>query len=419
MIGVYGISYRSAGAEIREKYSFQKEEIPVFLSRLRGRYRNGRFVVLSTCNRTEIYFLIPERDGVCWEEKIVQEWEHFKKIDREIHNPVYLKQETEAVKHLFSVASGLDSRIIGELQIIDQVKDAYGVSVKAKSAGPVLNRLFHKSFEASKTIRTRTRLNNGDTGIGDIISKLIRQKSDPVVLVIGTGQIANHVLGRIHRRSCGKLLIAGRTPENVDRTAHKYDADALPLKDLESILPECNVVISAVSVKEPLITKEMLSSELFIKRDHPGDPRLFIDLGMPANLERDIELNHEIEVVHYEALEEQIRATLDQRSQEVRKAKQFIDTISEEFFSWLRSKEIDPALQSVRQKLESINRTGIEAFRSKKADTETTHEVEEYTSLFTSEIMSLISSNIRSLTRNGADIEASDYLTRLFDTKSS
>jgi glutamyl-tRNA reductase len=179
------------------------------------------------------------------------------------------------------------------------------------------------------------------------------------------------------------------------------------------------VVISAVSVTEPVITGKMLSSESFIKRDHTEDPRLFIDLGMPANLERNISQNHEVLLIHYEALEEQIRSTLDKRSLEIRKANLLIDEISEEYFSWLKSKELDPALHAVRQTLDSINLSGLESFRNRNEAVEQSLEVEEYSNFITSEIMSMISRNIKSLTRNGADIEATDYLTRLFDTKST
>jgi glutamyl-tRNA reductase len=264
-------------------------------------------------------------------------------------------------------------------------------------------------------------LSDGDVGIGDIISRMIRERTDPVVLVIGTGQIANHVLGRVHRKSCGRLVVAGRTPENVDLTARKYDAEPLSTRRIESILPECDVVISAVSVSEPLITGKMLSSESFINRGQ-GDQeesRLFIDLGMPANIERGISQSHQLILIHYEALEEQIRSTLDRRTLEVHKANLLIDEITEDYFSWLRSKELDPALHAVRQTLDSINLSGIEAFCNKKEAGKKSQEVEEYSRFITSEIMNMISRNIKSLTRNGADIEATDYLTKLFDTKSA
>jgi glutamyl-tRNA reductase len=173
------------------------------------------------------------------------------------------------------------------------------------------------------------------------------------------------------------------------------------MSKLKSILPECSVVISAVSVIKPVITAEMLSAEI-------AEPRLFIDLGMPANIDRDIGKSHHLSLIHYEALEEQIRSTLDRRSLEVRKANLLIDEIAEDFLSWLRSKELDPALHTVRQTLDFLNETGNKS-----------REVEEYSKFITSEIMQMISRNIRSLTRNGADIEATDYLTKLFDTKSA
>ncbi len=266
MIGLIGISHKTSPVEIREQFSVSKEEIVPYSELLQNETGISDIVVLSTCNRTEIYFSQSKYDFHVAAKMVYRALKKFKRVEDKYWHSFYSFSNTDAVRHLFEVASGIDSMIIGEDQIIGQIKDAYVFCTEEAMTDAILMRLFQKSFEAGKRVRTETKIKMGTTSVSSAAvhkcAMLFDDLDDKRVLLIGAGETGSLVLQALNKQGVHRIAVTNRTQAKAEKLASKHNCTWLPFEALAPHLYLYDIVIVATGSKEPLVTHEMVEESL-------------------------------------------------------------------------------------------------------------------------------------------------------------
>jgi len=414
MIGVIGISYKTAPLEIRERFSFSKEDIIPFSELLQQETEISDLVLISTCNRTEIYFSQNRHDNQTAFELIYEVIKKYKKITDHCWQYFYHRTNTGAVRHLFEVVSGLDSLIIGEDQIIGQVKDAYVTCTELALTDAVLMRLFQKSFEAGKRVRTETGIKLGITSVSsaavEMCACMLNGVSDKSVLLIGTGETGNLALQNIHKKGVKQIGVTNRTAEKAEKTAEKYNGMAVPFESYEKYLHGFDIVMVATSSATPIITAEMIKKTRGIRPDHK---QVFLDLSVPRNIESAVGEIENVELLGVDDLQEIVDQTTEKKKESAQKAHLILDELVADFSEWLASRALRPAINMITTNLQSINQEELSTYR-KLATPEMQEIVDDYAQHLTQRYTRLLIKNLKNMTENGKNVDSLKIINDLF-----
>ncbi len=414
MIGVIGISYKTAPLEVREKFSFSKDDIIPFSELLQQETEISDLVLVSTCNRTEIYFTQNKHDNQTAFELIYEAVKKYKKIPDHCWQYFYHRSNTGAVRHLFEVVSGLDSLIIGEDQIIGQVKDAYVTCTEMALTDAVLMRLFQKSFEAGKRVRTETGIKLGITSVSsaavEMCASMLNGVNDKSVLLIGTGETGNLALQNIHKKGIRQIGVANRTEEKARKTAEKYNGMVVPFEAFEKYLHGFDIVMVATSSALPIITAEMVKKSRAIRPEHK---QVFLDLSVPRNIESAVGQIENVELLGVDDLQEIVNQTTEKKRESAQKAHLILDELVTDFAEWLASRSLRPAINLITTNLQAINQEELSTYR-KLATPEMQEIVDDYAQHLTQRYTRLLIKNLKSLTDNGKNIDSLKIINDLF-----
>ncbi|MFB6341152.1 glutamyl-tRNA reductase [Saccharicrinis sp. FJH62] len=368
MIGVLGINHKTANIEIRESFYIAEDEVIPLSELIIDQTDVKEIVILSTCNRTEIYFY---RDRSCKNrtiKQIVEILKEFKHIEKDFNNSFYVYIHDEAIKHLFEVVSGVDSLVLGENQIVNQVKECYLRSTKAALTGAILMRLFQKSFETSKKVRTKTRIQQGATSVSyvaiDWCYKRLGDLSQKNILLIGTGETGKIALNYLSDKGAKNFYMVNRTYETAEKFAKLYKGNAIRFENFKEHLPECDIVITATSAKNHLITKSDV--EKYIN----GKPNIFVDLSVPRNIDDGIKELQNAEVVSVDDLQGSVDYTNKMRFDSLDKASTIIREMTDEFKEWFEHRRLRPVINSITKNINTIQKNEIENSRKFYGDDE-------------------------------------------------
>lgn len=414
MIGLTGISYKTSTVEVREQFSLAKEEIIPFSELLQKETGISDLVVLSTCNRTEIYFSQDKYDFHLAAKLVYKTLKHFKGIEEKYWHSFYSYADDEAVKHLFEVASGIDSMVIGEDQIIGQIKEAYMFCTEAALTDAVLMRLFQKSFEAGKRVRTETKIKMGTTSVsGAAVQKcinLFENLSSKRVLMIGAGETGSLVLQNFHKNGNPKITVTNRTEDKAHKLAGKHNCTILPFEQMASHLFLYDIVIVATGSKKPLVTREMVEESLKTRKN---EQQVFIDISVPRNIENSIEELDAAQLFTIDDFIEIIQTNMEKRKDSLETAREIINEIVEEFSEWLASRSLKPAIQAITYNMQKISKEEVSGYN--KVDSEeiqlaindfSKHLAQKYTRLFIK--------NLKEMTANGKKTDTLKLVNELF-----
>jgi glutamyl-tRNA reductase len=414
MIGLIGISYKTALVEVREKFSFTKEEIVPFSEMLQQQTEISDLVLISTCNRTEIYFSQDIHDNQTAFELVYEVIKKFKNVNDHCWHYFYHRSNAGAVRHLFEVASGLDSLIIGEDQIIGQVKDAYLACTEAALTDAVLMRLFQKSFEVGKRVRSETGIKLGITSVSsaavEMCSCILDGVSDKSVLLIGTGETGNLALQSIYKKGVKQIGVTNRTIEKAEKIAAKYNGMAIPFESFEKYLHGFDIVMIATSSQDPLITAEMVKKTRQVRPEHK---QIFIDLSVPRNIESAVGELENVELLTVDDLQEIIDQTTGKKKESAAKAEIIIDEVVADYTEWLASRSLRPAINTITTNLQAINNEEISTYR-KLSTPEMQEIVDDYAKHLTQRYTRLLIKNLKDLTDNGKNIDSLKTINDLF-----
>lgn len=414
MIGLVGISYKSAPIEIREKFTFTDDEILKFKKLISIDKDVKGLVVISTCNRTEIYYHIENKNSAESADFVFRNLSFFKDYDPNQQKHFYIKENIDAAEHLFKVVSGLDSLIFGEDQIIGQVKTAFKFSLDNNLPGSVLTRMFNKAFEAGKRVRTETTINQGAGSVSSAAVELCYTKFNALksksILLVGAGQTGELALLNFAKRKCKNIRVTNRTFEKAQAIAKKYDGEAFELNRLSEHLPQADIVLVATSSKTHLIDFNMVKLAQAVRTQK----QVFIDLSVPRNISDDIKTIDNTELFAVDDLQEIVQQTSENREAAASDAMEIINTIKQEFADWMASLELTPTILKIKQSIQDVNLTELEGY-IKINSVKETDLVQNYARHISSKYTRLFIRNLKNVTDNGKRKEYIKIVNDLFE----
>ena len=315
-----GVSHQTAPMAVREKLTFDPARAAALAERLRGLPGIREFALLNTCNRIELYSVTANSDA---SDSLRQVLSEITGCDPELLEDVVVpRQNHEAITHLFEVASGLDSQIVGEAEILGQVKDAYDRALSVKSTGPVLNRLFQKTFQAAKHIRSNTAIGEGQISIAtvavDLAGKIFGDLAPVKVLVVGAGEIGLKTVQAFQSRGARSITVASRTLSRAEEMAAAAGGWAASMADLPEILADSDIVASSTSAPHAVITKTMAEAAMKRRRSRP---LFLVDLALPRDIEPEAAQIGDVYVYNLDDLAQIAESNLARRRAEVAKCR--------------------------------------------------------------------------------------------------
>lgn len=415
MIGVIGISHKTSTVEVREKFALSKEEIIPYSEMLQKETSISDLVVLSTCNRTEIYFSQSNYNFHLAAKLVYKVLKQFKGVETKHWHSFYSYSNSDAARHLFEVACGIHSMIIGEDQIIGQIKDAYVFCTEAALTDAVLMRMFQKSFEASKRVRTETKIKMGSASVSSsavmLCSNLFSNFSDKNVLLVGAGETGTLVMQHLIKKGVKKVVVTNRTKEKAEKLAKKYNYSTLPFNTIESELHHFGIIIVATGSKVPLITKAGMEESI---RKRKNEKQVLIDISVPRNIDQEIETLENVSLFTIDDMQEVVNKNLEKRKESVCGANAIIKEIVEEFDEWLASRALRPAIKTITFNLSKISKEEMSGYNKVKSE-EMQHAINDFSKHLSQKYTRLFIKNLKEITSNGKNTEALDIVNNLFN----
>jgi glutamyl-tRNA reductase len=373
-VNILGINHKTAPVALREKVAFTEDRLVAALLMLRKELGVAEALILSTCNRTEVYWSGPASGSELsqWLER-----HHGNTLD--LAASLYVHQESRAIEHTFSVASGLDSMVLGEVQILGQLKDAYRIAQQSGSTGPILNKLFQAAFSAAKRVRTETRVGANAVSLASATVSLARRVYEDLsahnVLLIGAGDM--NALTARHFMSAGvkRIVIANRTLERAQTLAGELNAQAVPLTDLDRELADADIVISCTASPEPLISKRAVEAAIRVRRRRPI---FMVDMAVPRDVDPHVAELEDVYLFSIDDLQQLIDENMQQRQAAADGARLLINEEVARFLAESRAQDAGPAIRALRQQADGIRRQTVEQARRMLAGGKSTDEVIDY-----------------------------------------
>ena len=355
-----GLNHRTAHVEIREQVAFPEEDLDRSMKALYKLPNLSEGLILSTCNRVEIYAATKDS------EKGVEEIKDFIAQQHHLHlskfeDTLYVLQGEESVKHLFRVASSLDSMVVGEPQILGQIKGAYRVAHAAKTTGVLLNKLLHKAFSVAKRVRTETSIGNRAVSVSfvavELAKKIFAHLEGREVLIIGAGEMCELAAQHLVRAGAQKILVTNRTWDRAMELAERFQGEALPFTELPHALLRADIIISSTGSPDVIVKKEEVST---IIRQRKQRPLFFIDIAVPRDIEPQVNTVDNVYLYDIDDLQEVAEANMKDRQHEARKAEAIVATEVEQFCRWYQSLELVPTIVSLQEKMEEMRKKELE-----------------------------------------------------------
>ncbi len=415
IIGVIGLNYKSAPVEVRGKVSFTEEQIRQLIQYLHRTKSVAGVVVLSTCNRVEVYFHIQNISVQQGFELMFQQLFAFKQLDDSVKKHLYRYEGIGAVKHLFEVAAGLDSIVLGEDQIIGQVKNAFMISEIEHCAGNVLTRLFNRSFNAGKKVRTETKINEGSASISSAAVTLAKQQYNDIekhsILLIGAGQTGRLSVLSLIEKGCENLYIINRTLAKAEEVANEFNATAVPFSQIKEYLVKCDIVMVATASVMPLIDEAMIGE---VMQGRNFRPLTILDLSIPRNVTKGVGVIDNINLFDVDDTEVVIHETFQKRKDEIIKAEEIISILADEYIEWLTSLSLSPTIRQIKENFRKIHDMEFRSYQKNNSDIDIAG-MQEYGAHISDKFSGLIIKKLKKLTDNGKKTDHLKLVNELFE----
>ena len=407
------LTYKNSSVEIRENVALSPQETEDLLYKIKEYTSAQDVLVLSTCNRTEVYYSHEDDLG----DTLVALLGVVKGLsDIKDYNPYFTRitQGVSAMRHLFQVAVGLESQVVGDLQITNQVKRAYQASADANAAGPFLHRLLHTIFFTNKRVVQETAFRDGAASISyaatELVTNLASSLADPQVLLFGLGEIGADVarnLGDAKTR-LPNITLTNRTLSRAEEIAEEYEFDIFPFDDFTQAINQSNIIVSSVAMPHTLITAELLNDL------SPEGPTYFIDLSVPRSIDPEIELIPGIQLYNIDDIRNKADQALEKRLASVHDVKSIIEEALSEIQQWAQEMEVSPTIQRLKNALEQIRQEEM-ARHLKDMNSQQLEHVEKVTRGMMQKIMKLPVLQLKAACKRGEAETLIDVLNDLFD----
>jgi len=357
-ITLIGINHKTAPVALREILSFTGEEADIALGKLFQRPEIRELVLFSTCNRMEILYVPTQGDGQECVKKFISQ---FKSVPVEtFEESLYTYTGDKAIQHLFRVACSLDSMMIGEPQILGQVKKSYRNSVAAKTSGAILNRLMHKAFNIAKKVRRETGIGDNAVSISyaatELAGKIFSDISTRCVMLMGAGEMAELAVEHLISSGVKDIVVANRTFCNAVTLAEKFNGKAIKFEEMEIFLNAVDIIISSTGATEFILTAPQIKR---VMRSRKNRPLFFIDIAVPRDLDPDINRINNCFLYDIDDLQDIVNDNIDERNKEAIKGERLVDEAVIKFKTWMESLEVVPTIVAIRKKIDAITEAEI------------------------------------------------------------
>jgi glutamyl-tRNA reductase len=360
-----GVSHRTAPVELRERLDFASRDLGAAVETLGARPALGESVVLSTCHRSELYVAASDVDAA--RDDLVTFLGEYHQIAPGDFTPhLFERQDAEVVHHLFRVASGLDSLVVGEPQVLGQVKDAYSAASERHASGPLLTKLFHAAFAVGKRVRSETAVGEGAVSVSfaavQLARKIFGRLKGRRVLVVGAGEMGKLTAQHLRAQGVGDIAITSRTLAHAEALAAVVAGSAVPWHELMNALAPADIVITATGSQQPILTRAHIESVMGRGR---RDPLFVIDIAIPRDVDAAAAEIEQVFLYNVDDLQAVVRENLSRRTSEIQRAEAIVAEEVARFMSWHRSRGAIPTVVALRQRFDSIRRAELQRLEGK------------------------------------------------------
>lgn len=409
----FGINHQTAPVAIRERVAFTPESLLPALQDLTERNTINEAAILSTCNRTEVYCGLDAANT-----DVVLDWlQEFHRLDKKELLPyIYHHPDQYAVRHMLRVASGLDSMVLGEPQILGQMKDAYQIASEAGTIGKMLSKLFQHTFSVAKQIRTDTAIGHSPVSVAFAAVSLAKQifgdLSGLCVMLIGAGETIELAARHLKESGIGRIIIANRTQERAQALARQFDGYAIALSEMPKHLAEADIVISSTASTLPILGKGSVESAL---KQRKHRPMFMVDIAVPRDIEAEVDELNDVYLYSVDDLREIIQENLQSRQDAAIQAEEIIDTQVEHFMGWVRSLDSISTIRAFRGQAERLRDETLARAMQQLQRGDTPEDVmQELARLLTNKLTHIPSAHMRQASYDGRN-ELLDAIRELYD----
>jgi len=357
---VVGLNHNTAPIEIRECLAFPEDKMAEAVSKVHALSSLKENMILSTCNRVEVFAATRETEKAIHDLKEFLSQYHGISL-KEFEKSLYFHIGEEAVRHIFRVASSLDSMVVGEPQILGQIKDAYDISQQAKTSGLILHRLLHRAFHVAKRVRTETKIGNSAVSVSFVAVELAKKIFDTLekktVLLIGAGEMSELAAQHLVSGGIEKVLVANRTYERAVTLSQQFKGEAIPFEEMSQGLRKADIVISATDAPQYLIRHDQVSK---VMKDRRQKPIFFIDIADPRDIEPKVGDIENVYLYNIDDLQKVVNDNIQDRKKEAARAENIVQDEVIKFVNWYRSLDVTPTIVALREKFEEIRKKELE-----------------------------------------------------------
>ena len=355
-----GLNYRTAPVEIREKIAFPEEDLKDSLKALTCLSSITEGLILSTCNRVEIYAATDTPESGVEEIKGFLSVQHGLPLSS-FERTLYVLKGEELVRHCFRVASSLDSMVVGEPQILGQIKEAYRIAHATKATGTLLNKLLPSAFSVAKRVRTETSIGNRAVSVSFIAVELAKRIFEHLegreVLIIGAGDMCELAAQHLVREGVNKILVSNRTWERAVALADGFKGEAIPFSDLGRALLRVDIVVTSTDAPNFVVNRDMVVDILKQRKNHP---LFFIDIAVPRDVDPQVNSIDNVYLYDIDDLQEVAAANIKGRQQEALRAEGIVAAAVAQFCRWYQSLEVIPTIIALKEKMERIRKKEVD-----------------------------------------------------------
>jgi glutamyl-tRNA reductase len=364
-----GLNHRTAPLELRERVAFTPAQGDAAVKKFRAAFPHAELVILSTCNRVELYLARP-LSGEPSLESLAQFVAEFHGIDAgSLREHLYHREDRAMIEHLFTVASSLDSMVVGETQILSQVKHAYHHGCDSGGVSKVLHGLFQRALAAAKDVHEKTQLSAGHLSIAsvavDLAASVFERFDDKTVLCVGAGKMASLMLRHMQELKPRKILVTNRSPERAADVARQFSAEARPFEQLDALLTEADILLTGTGATEPIITEARFKALLKARRYRPV---VMVDVAVPRDIEAAVAKLNNVYLYNIDDLQEVAAGNRGKRDQEIAAARALLATHVEEYLKWSAARDVGPLVKALYEQANGMARAELEAHFAKHPD---------------------------------------------------
>jgi len=357
---VVGLSHKTAPVDVREKLSFPEAMVPDALKALKGYEGIKESLILSTCNRVELYASVNDSGmGVAQIKKFISDYH--KLSPESLEQSLYVRTDAEAVRHTFRVASSLDSMVVGEPQILGQLKDAFEFALKAKTTSAILNKLLKKAISSAKRVRTETKIAESAVSISfaavELARKIFGDLEGKTVMLLGAGEMAELAARHLLNNGVKSIMVTNRTFERAVELAKEFNGSAVHFDDFPTEMVMADILICSTGAPHYVVKHDAVSRAL---KDRHHKPIFMIDISVPRNIDPEVNKIDNVYLYDIDDLKGVVSSNIEGRQKEAEKAEEIVVQEVETFLQWERSLDAVPTIVDLREKVEDIRKCELE-----------------------------------------------------------